>query len=61
DTPVDKTYPCHMDCRERRITNTENLCTLQEVAGKRFQISGHPLKNRGGSGSPVRAIAIVEE
>jgi kynurenine formamidase len=31
------------------------------VAGKRFRFIGLPLKIRDGSGSPIRAVAVVEE
>jgi kynurenine formamidase len=41
--------------------NTENLCNLDKVVGKRFTFIGLPLKIRGGTGSPIRAIALLEE
>ena len=43
------------------ITNTENLCNLDLVANKRFLYIGLPLKIREGTGSPIRAVALVEE
>lgn len=61
DTPADKTYPAHRVCRDRELLNTENLANLDQVAGKRFQFIGLPLKVRDGSGSPIRAIAVIEE
>lgn len=57
----DKTYPCHSVCAERGITHIENLCNLDKVAGKRFTFIALPLKIRGGTGSPLRAIAILSE
>lgn len=56
-----RNYPAHYVCRVRGILNTENLANLKEVAGKRFIYAGFPLKIRGGTGSPVRAVAIVED
>jgi kynurenine formamidase len=59
DMWYDKTYPCHSVCGERRITHVENLCNLDKVLGKRFTFIGLPLKIRDGTGSPIRAVAVV--
>jgi kynurenine formamidase len=40
--------------------NTENLGDLSPVAGKTFTYIGLPLKIRNGSGSPIRAVALLE-
>lgn len=61
DNPVDKTYPAHRVCGERDLLNTENLVNLDLVVGKRFKIALFPLKIRNGTGSPVRAVAILED
>ena len=58
DNPISKTYPIHMMCRKHGITHYENLANLDQVVGKRFIFAGFPLRFRGGTGSPVRAIAI---
>ncbi len=58
DNPKDPKYSGHQVCREYKLTNTENLCNLDQVAGKRFLYFGLPLKIRKGTGSPVRAVAI---
>ncbi len=50
----------HVVCRERQIVNTESLCNLDQVAGKRFTYMGLPLNLRGGTGSPIRAVAILD-
>ena len=55
------TMPAHRVCRERNLNNTENLCNLDQVVGKRFTYIGLPLPIRGGSGSPIRAIALVTD
>lgn len=58
DHPDDPKYSGHQICREYKITNTENLCNLEQVAGKRFLYFGLPLKIRKGTGSPIRAVAV---
>jgi kynurenine formamidase len=59
DMWYDKTYPCHSVCGERGITHMENLCNLDKIIGKRFTFIGLPLKIRNGTGSPIRAVAIL--
>lgn len=61
DMWYDKSYPCHTLCAERKITHYENLANLKEVVGKRFIFAGIPLKIRKGTGSPVRAVAILQD
>jgi len=39
----------------------ENLRNLELLLGREFQFIGFPLKIAGGSGSPVRAVAILPE
>ena len=38
----------------------ENLANLEKLVGKTFTFIAFPLKIEGGSGSPVRAVAVVE-
>jgi kynurenine formamidase len=59
DNPASRTYPVHMMCRRTGITHYENLANLRAVVGRRFTFIGLPLKIRGGTGSPVRAIAVL--
>lgn len=61
DNPISKTYPVHMMCRATGITHYENLANLDQLVGHRFTFAGFPLKIRGGTGSPVRAVAILED
>jgi kynurenine formamidase len=61
DMFLDKTYPCHMVCRKRRVTHMENLCNLNLLVGKRFTFIALPLKIRKGTGSPIRAVAVLDE
>jgi kynurenine formamidase len=60
DMWYDKTYPCHKVCAERGVTHVENLCNLDKVVGKRFTFIGLPLKIREGTGSPIRAVAVLD-
>lgn len=54
-------FQAHNACGERGITHMEGLDNLEAVLGKgRFRFVGFPLKFRGGSGSPIRAVAIFE-
>jgi len=61
DMWLDKTYPCHRVCLERGITHMENLCNLDKLVGKHFTFIGLPLRIRKGTGSPIRAVAILDE
>ena len=61
DMWYDKTYPCHTVCGERGITHVENLCNLDKLIGKRFTFIALPLKIRDGTGSPLRAVAVLSE
>ncbi len=57
DNSLDRQFPGHMLCKKYGITNTENLANLHKVVNKRFTFFGLPLNIRGGTGSPIRAIA----
>jgi kynurenine formamidase len=61
DNPASRTYPCHMMCRHYGITHYENLANLDHVVNKRFTFMGFPLRIRNGTGSPVRAVALVND
>ncbi len=61
DCALTKSYPAHQVCREKQTLNTENLGDLRPVVGKRFRFIGFPLKIRNGSGSPIRAVAVLED
>ncbi|MFD2034308.1 cyclase family protein [Belliella marina] len=52
----------HRICGELGFTHYENLINLHLLIGRgRFRFIGFPLKIRGGTGSPVRAVAIFEK
>jgi kynurenine formamidase len=51
----------HLVCGELGFTHYENMINLHQLIGRgRFRFIGLPLKIRGGTGSPVRAIAVFE-
>jgi len=52
----------HRICGELGFTHYENMVNLHQLIGRgRFRFIGLPLKIRGGTGSPVRAIAVFEQ
>jgi kynurenine formamidase len=61
DMWLDKTYPCHTVCSERRVTHIDNLCNLDKLVGKRFTFIALPLGIRKGTGSPLRAAAVLQK
>ena len=51
----------HHICGELGFTHYENMVNLHLLIGRgRFRFIGLPLKIRGGTGSPVRAVAVFE-
>ena len=52
----------HHICGELGFTHYENMINLDLLIGRgRFRFIGLPLKIRGGTGSPVRAVAIFQK
>jgi kynurenine formamidase len=52
----------HKACLELDITHIESLCNLEALIGQgEFRFIGLPLKWRGGTGSPIRAVAVFDE
>jgi len=52
-------FQAHMACAERGITHMECLANLDKLIGRgRFTFIGFPLKIRGGTASPIRAVAM---
>lgn len=51
----------HLICGKMGFTHYENLVNLTLLLGLgRFRFIGLPLKIRGGTGSPVRAVAVLD-
>jgi arylformamidase len=53
------TFPSHRTFLPAGIFIVENLTNLDKIPGTRCHFIALPLKIKGGSGSPVRAIAII--
>ncbi|MFB6309579.1 MAG: cyclase family protein [Salinirussus sp.] len=53
-------HPAHDACGKHGMINTENMANLDAVAGRRYTLCCFPLKLRGGTGSPVRPVGILE-
>jgi kynurenine formamidase len=52
----------HHICGELGFTHYENIVNLHLLIGRgRFRFIALPLKIRGGTGSPVRAVAVFED
>ncbi len=52
----------HRICGELGFTHYENMVNLHLLLGRgRFRFIALPLKIRGGTGSPVRAVAVFED
>lgn len=60
DNSLDSTFAGHMVCKKYGIVNTEHLANLGGLASTRFDFYGLPLNIRGGTGSPIRAIAVLD-
>lgn len=55
-------FRAHLACAERGITHIECLWNLEAVVGMgRFRFIAFPLKIRGGTASPIRAVAVIED
>jgi kynurenine formamidase len=61
DNPRDLTRPVHMILLGQGILIMEHVAHLETLPAPRFQFVGVPLRIRGATGSPIRAIAIFEE
>ena len=54
-------FKAHLACAERGITHMECLTNLDQLLDKgRFRFIGFPLRIKGGTGSPIRAVAMIE-
>jgi kynurenine formamidase len=59
--PGRNNFEVHHVCRDQGITHMEGLVNLDKLVGKgRFRFIGFPLKIRGGTGSPIRAVAWLD-
>jgi kynurenine formamidase len=60
--PGRNNFEVHHVCRDMGFTHVEGLVNMEKLIGKgRFKFIGFPLKIKGGTGSPIRAVAMLEE
>ena len=60
DDPSDMARPVHLTLLGRDILIMEHIMHLQTVPVHRFQFVGVPLRIKGATGSPIRAMAIIQ-
>jgi kynurenine formamidase len=60
DIPPDYAYT-HEYLRQAEWWHFENMANLDRLPAGRFRLVCYPLKLQGGSGSPVRALAVLNE
>jgi kynurenine formamidase len=60
--PGRNNFEVHHVCRDLGFTHVEGLVNMEKLIGKgRFKFIGFPLKIKGGTGSPIRAVAMLDE
>lgn len=60
DKPTESVFAQHRLCRDLGVSHWEWLVNLEALIGKgEFEFFGVPLKFKDGSGSPVRAFALL--
>ena len=60
--PGRNNFEVHHVCRDLGFTHVEGLVNMEKLVGKgRFKFIGFPLKIKGGTGSPIRAVAMLEQ
>ena len=60
--PGKNNFEVQLVCRDMGFTHLEGFANLDRVVGKgRFRFIGFPLKIRGGTGSPIRPVAVFED
>lgn len=60
--PGRNNFEVHHVCRDMGFTHIEGLVNLEKLVGKgRFRFIGFPLKIKGGTGSPIRAVAWIDD
>ncbi len=62
DRMEDNLFVNHRICRDLEMVHYEWMWNLEEVIGVgEFQFQGIPLRIKGASGSPVRALAFIDD
>ena len=60
DLGTDSKFSVHQIFAKKGILIVENLANLEKIKSSKFHLVALPLKLKGATGSPVRAIAFVE-
>ena len=60
DHPQDSSFPAHNTLLSNEVLIVENLCNLGLITKSRFTFIALPLKFKEGTGSPVRAVALIQ-
>ncbi len=59
--PGRNNFEVHHVCRDMGFTHMEGVVNLDKLVGKgRFRFIGFPLRIKGGTGSPIRAVAWLD-
>jgi kynurenine formamidase len=53
--------PVHLTLLGQGILIMEHIANLETLPGPRFRFVGLPLRVKGATGSPIRAVAIFED
>jgi len=61
DDPRDMTRPVHLALLGQDILIMEHIANLEKLPVPRFQFVGLPLRIKGATGSPIRAVAIIQD
>lgn len=60
DVGADAAFTAHKILLGKNILVVENLCRLQRIPRKRFTFVMAPLRLKGSTGSPLRALAVIQ-
>lgn len=60
DDPEDGTRPVHYRLLKIGMPIVENLINLDKIGKARFEFIGLPLRIKGATGSPIRALALLD-
>lgn len=60
DHPDDKEFTVHRILLSNNVPIVENLCNLKAIGSREFRFIALPLKIKGSTGSPVRALALID-
>jgi kynurenine formamidase len=61
DDPRDMVRPVHLTLLGKGILIMEHIANLEKLPVSRFQFIGLPLRIKGATASPIRAVAIIDD